>query len=170
MQDIWNNLEVDVSALPAIEEVHFQKHPIRYRAYRYTLSTIWLGIPVLLISALALLLAEWWLWMLAGAFFFLFGFSLIAISIGYHKRCYALRQKDFSYREGWLFSSMTTVPFNRIQHTEVSQGPLERKYGLSRLHIYTAGGSSSDLSVPGLESEEAAQLRDYVARKASQYA
>ncbi len=64
---------------------------------------------------------------------------------------------------------MITIPFNRIQHTEISRGPIERKYELSTLKIYTAGGSTSDLSIPGLEAEEAEQLKEFVAKKAAIY-
>src|SRR5690606_7570665 len=97
-------------------------------------------------------------------------FSFFGINIGYRRRSYALREKDLTYKKGWLFSATTTVPFNRIQHTEVSQGPLERRFELCTLNIYTAGGSTSDLSIPGLNEDEAQQLRDFISKKAALYA
>lgn len=85
--------------------------------------------------------------------------------MGFPKRGYILRERDITYSKGWLFHSVTTIPFNRIQHSDVSQGPIERKFKLSTLKIYTAGGSSSDLSIPGLEAGEAQILREFISKK-----
>lgn len=169
MQMVWENLEVPIDSLPKVEEVHFQRHPVRYRTYRFTSAAIWLLLPIIGFGIVAALLRDWWPVIVLGVFVVLAVISYLAISKGYARRSYALREQDLTYRKGWIFTSMTTVPFNRIQHTEVSQGPLERKFKLCTLNIYTAGGSTSDLSVPGLEADEAAQLRDFVARKATQY-
>jgi hypothetical protein len=169
MQMVWENLEVPINSLPKVEEVYFQKHPRRYRSYRYVTASLWLVLPVLGFGVAAAVLRAWWPLIVLGAFLLLAMGTFFAISKGYARRSYALRERDLSYRKGWIFTSVTTVPFNRIQHTEVSQGPLERRFKLCTLNIYTAGGSTSDLSVPGLEADEAAQLRDFVARKATQY-
>jgi membrane protein YdbS with pleckstrin-like domain len=170
MESVWENLQVSVDALPQVEAVQFQRHPVRYRTLQYVVAAIWLGIP----------LAGWLVWMaLAPALWLAFAGAVLlaltalkvaSIHYGFPKRGYSLRQNDLTYRKGWLFYETTTVPFNRIQHTEVTQGPLERKYKLCSLKIYTAGGSYSDLSVPGLEQEEAAQIRDFIAREAARYA
>lgn len=170
MEIAWVNLEVPIDSLPKVEDVQFQRHPVRYKTYRYLIATFWTIIPTLALSVFTAIVQEWW--PVAGvAVFLIFStFAFIAIHKGYQRRSYALRQRDLSYRKGWIFTSITTVPFNRIQHTEVSQGPLERKFKLCTLNVYTAGGSTSDLSIPGLEADEAAQLRDYIAQKAALYA
>ncbi|MFN2424610.1 MAG: PH domain-containing protein [Cryomorphaceae bacterium] len=170
METVWHNLEVPMDELPKVEEVHFQKHPLRYRNYRYLLAAFWLGIPLIGAAVLAVVVREPWTFAVAGGIVLVSAFVSVAVAKGFSRRAYALREKDLTYRKGWIFTSVTTVPFNRIQHTEVSQGPLERKFKLCKLNIYTAGGSTSDLSVPGLEANEAAQLRDYVAKKAARYA
>lgn len=170
MESVWENLEVPIAELPEVEEVHFQRHPLRYRAYRYLLAAFWTALPLIGAAVFAVLVGESWAWAAPGGAAVLAVFAFLAVAKGFSRRAYALRERDLTYRKGWIFTSMTTVPFNRIQHTEVSQGPLERKFALCTLNIYTAGGSTSDLSVPGLEADEAARLRDYVARKAAQYA
>lgn len=170
MESVWENLEVPIEELPQIEEVHFQKHPLRYRTYRYVLGLFWTGLPVAGTSVFAVLSEDPLAYSVPAGALLIAAFAFLAVAKGYPRRAYALREHDLTYRRGWIFTSMTTVPFNRIQHTEVSQGPLERKFALCTLNIYTAGGSTSDLSVPGLEADEAARLRDYVARKAAQYA
>jgi membrane protein YdbS with pleckstrin-like domain len=95
-------------------------------------------------------------WMLLAAV------STALVVFGFHYKGYALRNRDVIFREGLVFRSTAVVPFNRVQHAEVNQGPVDRLLNLSSLHIYTAGGSSSDLSIPGLTPERAQQLRDFI--------
>lgn len=75
---------------------------------------------------------------------------------------YCLRQHDLHLRTGALWRRTTSVTLNRIQHLEVSQGPLERLLGIARLLVYTAGGSGQDLAIPGLAKARADQLRLHV--------
>lgn len=77
---------------------------------------------------------------------------------------YLVRNEDVLYRTGALWRTQTAVPVNRIQHVEITQGPIERMLGLARLIIYTAGGSGSDLAIPGLPAAEAERLRERVLR------
>ena len=58
---------------------------------------------------------------------------------------------------GIMFRSLETVPFGRIQSVEISQGPVERHYGIATLEISTAGSASQTL--PGLPRAEAERLR-----------
>jgi membrane protein YdbS with pleckstrin-like domain len=92
------------------------------------------------------------------------------IYFGFQHRGYAVRQQDITYKKGWIFRSRTTVPFNRIQHSEINQGPLDRKYGISSLKIFTAGGSTSDLTIPGLPPEEAERLHEFITDQTSAHA
>lgn len=92
-------------------------------------------------------------------------FSLILTYFGFHKKSYAIRQKDIVYNNGLFWQSSIVVPFNRVQHCEVSQGPIDRFYNLSELKIFTAGGASSDLSISGLSPESAARIKDFIVTK-----
>lgn len=169
MNDIWQNQNLKVEGLPEVESGDFHHHPLRYRTFRITRAALIFAAPVIVVIILILLnsVEEYMYLAIVLAVFIILGF--ISIFKGYPRRSYALRERDITYKKGWLFFSTTTIPFNRIQHSEVAQGPLERSYKLSTLKIYTAGGSSSDLSVPGLEAEEAQKLRDFIAKKASAY-
>jgi membrane protein YdbS with pleckstrin-like domain len=169
MEENWQNQEVETSTLPRVEVVAFQKHPVRYMTYRRLLAAIFWIFPVVGFSIPAIIAPGIWMAYVGGALFVLILITFLAIPIGYRKRSYALRERDLTYKKGWLFSSMITIPFNRIQHTEISRGPIERKYELSTLKIYTAGGSTSDLSIPGLETAEAEQLKEFVSKKAATY-
>lgn len=60
---------------------------------------------------------------------------------------------------GSFFRRETLVPFARIQHLDVQRGPIERAYGLSSLHMSTAGAHNGTVVLPGLAPETAEQLR-----------
>ncbi len=169
MDIAWENPEVITQDLPALEDVRFQHHPIRYRSLRNLIASIFWSIPTIAAIIIPVAVGDWWLFLMVPGVLLLAGFNFYAINRGYRKRSYALREKDITYKKGWIFRTILTIPFNRIQHTEVSQGPLERKYELCTLKIYTAGGATSDLSIPGLEQDEAQQLRDYISKKAANY-
>ncbi len=76
-------------------------------------------------------------------------FSVIISVLGFPRKGYLVREKDISFKRGLITFKLTTVPFNRIQHVEVNQGILAKVFKLSSVKLYTAGGSMSDLSIPG---------------------
>jgi membrane protein YdbS with pleckstrin-like domain len=80
----------------------------------------------------------------------------------------ALREHDIAYRSGLYWRKTVLLPFNRVQHAEVSSGPLQRKYGLASLKFFTAGGSSVDLKIDGLTKEHAGEVRSYIMEKCGQ--
>lgn len=94
--------------------------------------------------------------------------SLITI-LGFPRKGYLVRDKDVSYKKGLITYKQTSVPFNRIQHVEVNQGVLEKLYRLSSVKIYTAGGTSSDLSIPGLPAGDAQKLKAFLSEKISEH-
>ena len=62
-----------------------------------------------------------------------------------------------------LFEKITIIPFNRIQHISTSVGILDKFFKIANLNIFTAGGSGSDINIPGLTPEIAARLKDKIA-------
>ena len=84
------------------------------------------------------------------------------------RKKYALREHDIIYSSGLIWRQKTVVPFSRIQHVEVTEGPIDRLFDLSRLNIYTAGGSSSDLTIPGLMPSRAESIKHYILNRNSQ--
>lgn len=88
--------------------------------------------------------------------------ALIWVPRRYRHTGYLLREHDIHLRTGALWRQTTSVTLNRVQHIELSQGPLERSLGCCRLLIYTAGGAGQDLSIPGLDTDNAEQIRAWV--------
>ena len=78
---------------------------------------------------------------------------------------FALRTHDLVYRNGWLFEKLHVVPLIKVQHCQVKKGPLERRYGLSALRVYTAGVSGADLVLEGLTDEQALTMKDWLLQK-----
>ncbi len=95
--------------------------------------------------------------------------NIFLINAGFPIKGYLLRKHDLLYRSGYLVQKTIVVPKNRIQHVEIRQGVIARFFNLSKLLIYTAGGSSSDLSVPGLSIETAKQLKEHLSLSISEY-
>jgi len=91
--------------------------------------------------------------------------STLFVYFEFHKKSYAIRQKDIVYNSGLFWRSSIVIPFNRVQHCEVSQGPIDRFYNLAELKVFTAGGASSDLSISGLLPESAARIKDFLVIK-----
>lgn len=93
------------------------------------------------------------------------GLALLWPSLAYERFRITLREADLLIEQGVLFRACTSVPYNRIQHVDTRQGPLERALGLSRVLVFTASGLGADGSVPGLTEERAATLRDLLSRR-----
>lgn len=80
-------------------------------------------------------------------------------------KAYAIRERDVIYRSGWIIQRTHTCPFNRIQHSAVTVGPLEKKYGLASLVLYTAGSSEADLRIRGLAESTAWTVKEWITKK-----
>ncbi len=78
------------------------------------------------------------------------------------RKAYALRDHDLSFRSGVWFVSVVTQPIARIQHVELTQGPLERRYDLANVLAFSAGGQQHTFAIPGLKRSEAERLRQFI--------
>jgi membrane protein YdbS with pleckstrin-like domain len=82
--------------------------------------------------------------------------------IAYRHSWYRLSDRGLEIRRGVLFRSIVNVPRSRVQHTDVSQGPVERSFGLGRLVVFTAGSSFARVELQGLDHETALKARDFL--------
>lgn len=67
--------------------------------------------------------------------------------------------KGFELKRGYVWWHHIFVPRERIQHTDVVQGPILRRYGMATLVINTAGTHEHSISVEGLPLSQAESLR-----------
>ena len=80
----------------------------------------------------------------------------------YSRLHYRLTEKLLQVVRGWLFHVDTVVPLVRVQHIDVTRGPLEKMFGVSTLVVHTAGTHNSIVTLPGLAPERAAHIRDII--------
>ena len=57
----------------------------------------------------------------------------------YQHTSYRVDEQGIEMRRGVYWRVVINVPRSRVQHIDVSQGPIERRYGLGTLIVYTAG-------------------------------
>jgi uncharacterized protein len=80
----------------------------------------------------------------------------------YHARGYQMAADRLRVVKGMLFRSDTTVPLGRVQHIDVTRGPLERYFGLATLALHTAGTHNASIQLSGLGEEDALALRETI--------
>jgi membrane protein YdbS with pleckstrin-like domain len=119
------------------------------------LIVVWVASQILL---LGLLLVPLWLVAIAAFAWQLQRWPAIA----YRHTSYRVDEAGLEIRRGVYFRTMTNVPRSRIQHTDVSQGPIERRHGLGTLVVYTAGTQHSQVKLPGLEFSVAQRIRTHL--------
>ncbi len=101
----------------------------------------------------------------------LFLFAFLSAVHGYYsaKACgYFQDQNDIFFKQGLWWKRQTALNFSRIQHIDISHGPLERRYKMATIKFFTAGGAASDLRIAGLPNEKAEQIRADILEYAKQ--
>ena len=86
--------------------------------------------------------------------------SQIGPALRYKRRRYRLNEMGLRIRRGLVWHAELSVPYSRIQHTDVSRGPIERWFGLSTLIVHTAGTENASVSLDGLPAPRAYRIRD----------
>ncbi len=80
----------------------------------------------------------------------------------YNARGYDMAEDRLRVVRGLLFRKDTVVPFSRVQHIDVEQGPLERAFGIGRLVLHTAGTHNASVLLPGLNYDLASDMREEI--------
>lgn len=63
-------------------------------------------------------------------------------------------------RRGVWWKRVITIPRSRIQHTDVTQGPMLRRFGLAALTVHTAATKTPSITLAGLAHQDAQRVRD----------
>lgn len=164
---MFSNSEIALEELPNMDELDW--HPLHARYVRRVQleHLIKVAIAIAVFSVPQFVVGLGFspgvpLWALVVVFAVPYlGWPIISIP----RRGYVLRDKDIIFRSGVIWRSVTAVPFNRVQHVESSNSPLDRRFGLANLQIFTAGGSGGDLQISGLGADNAEKLRVYILDK-----
>ena len=160
MENFPNDI-LDTKQLPRFEEVTFSKLDTAY----WKIIWIELLFVFIVISVAAVIgvfsdeklneKATIIYGLIPAIFFVLLGF----LRLGFVKKGFAFRQHDVLYTFGVIATKTMIIPYNRIQHVSLHEGLLSRYFGLAKIEIFTAGGSSSDIEIPGILKNEAESIK-----------
>jgi membrane protein YdbS with pleckstrin-like domain len=83
----------------------------------------------------------------------------------YRHWSYQVAEDALELRHGVVRRIHSAIPYFRVQHIDVAQGPVERAVGLARLVVHTAS-AGTDATIPGIAAEEAEGLRRLILARA----
>ena len=124
---------------------------------------ILIAMILLVLVALIVDFLPWWtsglLWGLISIFsawFVVFFFP----EKSFERTRWCFDEQGLYIHKGVWWHSEYAVPRSRIQHIDVTQGPLQRKYQLARLVLHTAGTHNASIELEGLNYSQALEIRD----------
>jgi len=169
MQQPFTNETIFVSDLPKFEDVTLQ--PLQKAYFKVIVFSI-LVFTVLIFTGISIAYFLFTTAFTAMIWLVIFSVPLVLILIlmfyaklSFNKKGYAFRTHDAVFKSGVISETTTIVPFNRVQHVALHQGFISRKLGLAAIELFTAGGSASDLEIPGLLLEDAQKIKNLIAQK-----
>lgn len=122
------------------------------------------GIVGLVIYFFSIASPDWIFWLVLG----LSGIAMIGLSvyafawppIEVRHTSWRLDARGLEIRRGVFWKHQVSIPSSRVQHIDVSQGPLQRPFGLATLTVHTAGTANASVEFAGLNFDTATHLRD----------
>lgn len=78
---------------------------------------------------------------------------------------YQVASDALELRHGIVRRVHSAIPYFRVQHIDVAQGPVERAVGLARLILHTAS-AGTDATIPGIAAGDAEGLRRLILARA----
>lgn len=108
-----------------------------------------------------------WIWyLIAGAAFvfilFLFWIAFIWPVWEFETTSWRLGKNGLEIHRGVFWKHRISIPVARVQHADVSQGPLQRRYELGKLTVHTAGTHNASIELTGISHQQAIELRDEI--------
>lgn len=165
----FTNETIDTKQLPRFEEVQLSALHPKYKKV-VMLSSLLIVLAVLISLSLFIVFDEEEITnngiirlSLAAIIISIFIFLIPILS--YKKKAFAFREHDVIYRSGIIATNTMVIPYNRVQHVALHEGLISRYFGLAKVEIFTAGGSSSDVEIPGIAKEEAENIKQLLMGK-----
>lgn len=163
----FTNETIDTTQLPRYEAVAFSVLHSNY--WKVTLINVFLffliigtGLGLLLFFNQGLLA---FMLEIAVIYSVLLITVLVLSRISFKKKGFAFRTHDVLYRHGIIATNTIVIPYNRVQHVALHEGFVSRYFGLAKIEIFTAGGSSSDIEIPGIEMKQAENIKQLLMGK-----
>lgn len=103
---------------------------------------------------------KWFVFLLAVLFLAdLFLFVLLWPRWRWQRWRYDVREQEIEIEHGVWIIKRTLIPMSRVQHVDLKQGPLLKKYKLASITIFTA---ATVHEIPALDEQEAEKLRHVI--------
>ena len=83
----------------------------------------------------------------------------------YRHWSYHVAADALELRHGLVRRIHSAIPYFRVQHIDVAQGPVDRAVGLARLVLHTAS-AGTDATIPGIAARDAEGLRRLILARA----
>jgi len=167
LEDPFVNNTIDTTALPKFEDVQLTPlHPSYIKVIGFNIALVF-GIIAIAAGFAFYYLDELEPYKLAisGLYIFLVLITIVINVISFKTRGFAFREHDVIYRSGAISINTTIIPYNRVQHVAVHEGPISRWLDLATVEVFTAGGVGGDIKIPGLEKIHATAIKQLVVGK-----
>lgn len=145
--------------------------PARARALFLLTNGFWFGITGIVIAAglfvlLSIGLDQGWFWPVAVLI------GALGIAMGLYRGHkvhrnfrWRLDETGLGIRSGHMWMKDIRVPIQRVQHLNLSRGPLQRGRTLANLTVYTAGTAHSSVKLPNMDDALAEHIREYLSSR-----
>lgn len=148
----FTNETIDTKQLPRFEAVHFTPlHKNYWKVLLVNLSVFFVLLGIALVLGLLFNDA-----MIENRTAFIVSYAIVLVVVAFFSRLsfkkkgFAFRNHDVLFRSGVIATNTIVIPYNRIQHVALHEGFVSRIFGLAKVDIFTAGGNSSDIEIPGI--------------------
>lgn len=79
---------------------------------------------------------------------------------------YGITDTELILTWGVIWRTLRVIPRYGIQHIDINEGPIDRRFGLVQIVIFAAGSVGVVATIPGLTRTEAEELRKYLSNSA----
>lgn len=131
----------------------------RYVVSQFVQNAIFIVLVLAAALILSMVSGQNWAWIPAGVITAITVITLIILPRQAKALGYMLREDDVVFRKGILWQRMVAVPYGRMQLVDITQGPMDRAFGISQLKMVTAAATTG-VQIPGLTQSGAEALRD----------
>jgi membrane protein YdbS with pleckstrin-like domain len=151
-----------------------EEHPVDPRSVK---AARMIRLPVTLLIGLVPLTGITLGWLLADmpnpVYFSLLAVMLLLLSslvtiawkwpaVRHNRLRYRVDDGGMVIRSGVLWRKVICISITRVQHTDFTQGPIQRRFELATLTVHTAGTAGASISLAGLEHDIARRLCDHL--------
>jgi uncharacterized protein len=163
----FTNETINISELPKFETVQFTVlHKFYWKVILINIIGFFLiliavaGISLVFVKELIPFRIE-----IIVAISILLFLILFFARLRFNKTGFAFRNHDVLFKHGVIATNTIVIPYNRVQHVALHEGLISRYFGLAKIEIFTAGGVSSDIEIPGIEKQQAENIKQLLMGK-----